>query len=75
MKANGDRAGRQVQSRGTGVAHIRLEVEHVEYPPPTGDRVLRLVEHLGGDLYRLHEQRHQDQERGQLTNLERATNA
>ena len=54
-----------------GVGHVRLDVEHVEHPAPAGDRVLRLVEHLGGDLHRLDEQRHQEQERGQLADGQR----
>ena len=48
------------------VGHVGRDVEHVEHPPPAGDRVLRLVEHLGRDLHGLDEQRHQEQERGQL---------
>ena len=69
VEAHVDRPGRQVHARLGRVGHVGLEVEHVEHPAPAGDRVLRLVEHLGGDLHRLDEQRDQEQERGQLADL------
>jgi hypothetical protein len=48
------------------VGHVARGVEHAQHAAQAGDGVLRLVERLGGDLHRLHEQRDEEQEADQL---------
>jgi hypothetical protein len=62
VEADADRTGRQDAPALGRVGDVARGVEHAEHPAQAGEGVLRLVEHLGGDLHRLDEQRDEEQE-------------
>src|SRR5204863_9033070 len=62
-----DRAGRDRRAGASRVSDIRWRVEDADDPTPTRDRVLRMVEDLGGQLDRSDEQRDQEQKRDDAT--------
>jgi hypothetical protein len=65
VEAHADRPGRQDRPVLGRVGDVARGVEHAEHAAQAGEGVLRLVEHLGGDLHRLDEQRDEEQEADQ----------